>query len=49
MVVDSTIDAYGISLAFYIYDVLWDIFAQTGLVYFPMIALIFGAVKSASE
>ena len=49
MVVDSTIDAYGISLAFYIYDVLWDIFAQTGLVYIPMIALIFGAVKSASE
>ena len=49
MVVDSAIDAYGISLAFYIYDVLWDIFAQTGLVYIPMIALIFGAVKSASE
>lgn len=49
MVVDSTIDAYGIALAFYIYDVLWDIFAQTGLVYIPMIALIFGAVKSASE
>lgn len=49
MVVDSTIDAYGLALAFYIYNVLWDIFAQTGLVYFPMIALIFGAVKSASE
>ena len=49
MVVDSTIDAYGISLAFYIYDVLWDIFAQTGLVYIPMIALIFGAVKNAAE
>ena len=49
MVVDSVVDAYGISLAFYIYDVLWDIFAQTGLVYFPMVALIFGAVKSASE
>ncbi|MCS6271823.1 conjugal transfer protein TraG [Shewanella baltica] len=49
MVVDSTIDAYGISLAFYIYNVLWDIFAQTGLVYFPMIMLIGNAVKSASE
>lgn len=49
MVVDSVIDAYGIALAFYIYDVIWDIFAKTGIAYFPFIALIFGAVKSASE
>jgi len=49
MVVDSTMDAYGISLAFYIYNILWDIFAQTGLVYFPMIALIANAVKASFE
>ncbi|TVU70417.1 conjugal transfer protein TraG [Pseudoalteromonas distincta] len=49
MVVDSVIDAYGISLGFYIYNVFWDIFAQTGLIYLPIIGLIFGAVKSAHE
>lgn len=49
MVVDSAIDAYGISLAFYIYNILWDIFAQTGLVYFPMIALIVNAVNASFE
>lgn len=49
MVVDSIIDAYGLSLGFYIYNVLWDIFAQTGLVYLPIIVLIFGAVQSSFE
>ncbi len=49
MVVDSTLDAYGFALAFYIYNVIWDIFAKTGIAYLPMIALIFSAVKSAVE
>lgn len=49
MVVDSTIDAYGISLAFYVYGILWDIFVLTGLVYIPIIGLIFSAVRRAAE
>lgn len=49
MVLDSTLDAYGISLAFYIYNILWDIFVSTGFVYIPIIALIFSSVRSASE
>ena len=49
MVVDSAIDAYALSLGFYIYDILWDIFVKTGIVYFPMIALLVNAVRSSLE
>lgn len=49
MVVDSTLDAYAFSLAFYVYNILWDIFVQTGLVFIPIIALIFGSVKAAAQ
>ena len=40
MVVDSAIDAYGIALGFYIYNVLFEIFAQLGLIYLAMIIMV---------
>ncbi|MBL4262798.1 conjugal transfer protein TraG N-terminal domain-containing protein [Vibrio fluvialis] len=46
MVVDSIIDVYGISMGFYTYNVLWDIFVLVGLVYIPIIAFI---TKEVSE
>jgi len=49
MVVDSVIDAYGLALGFYVYNVLWDIFVSTGLVYIPIIGLVLGAVKGSLE
>ncbi|MFW7525636.1 conjugal transfer protein TraG N-terminal domain-containing protein [Vibrio ostreicida] len=40
MVVDSAMDAYGIAMGFYIYNVLFEIFSQLGLIYLAMIILV---------
>ncbi|HDS1208435.1 TPA: conjugal transfer protein TraG N-terminal domain-containing protein [Shewanella algae] len=49
MVVDSTLDAYAISLGFYIYNIMWDVFVETGIVLLPIIALIVNATKRVLE
>ncbi len=49
IVVDSTVDAYGLARAVYGYSILWDIFVETNLVLFPVIALIFSAIKDQHE
>ncbi|WP_045391712.1 conjugal transfer protein TraG N-terminal domain-containing protein [Vibrio rotiferianus] len=49
MVVDSSMDAYGVSMGFYIYNILWDIFVNLGLVYFPMIGLVVKETTSCLE
>lgn len=49
LVLDSVIDAYGISLAFYIYNVFWDILVNTGLAYVPFLILIGSAVHKVYE
>lgn len=49
MVVDSTLDAYTITLGFYIYSLFWDLFVSTGLIYFALLKLIVSNVVDAQQ
>ncbi len=47
MIVDSVIDAYGLSLGFHIYSLIWGILVSTGLVYLPIVLVVFQGAKES--
>ncbi|MDC5870260.1 conjugal transfer protein TraG N-terminal domain-containing protein [Vibrio europaeus] len=46
MVFDSVLDVYGIAVGFYVYDILFEIFATLGLLAFPIIVMVITEIKS---